>query len=101
MGPFAFMPMASIYSPGGRWERGTAANPLCSHSHVCSEFNVPRQRMLRFWLTVLLSALVLGCGHSSVATVSGEVTYEGEPVMDGMITFIPADGKGPVVGGRI
>jgi hypothetical protein len=36
-----------------------------------------------------------------LATVTGEVTYEAEPVADGMITLFPADGKGPVFGGRI
>jgi hypothetical protein len=41
-----------------------------------------------------------GCGPSA-ATVSGEVTYEGQPVGDGYITFTPADGKGPDGGGQI
>jgi hypothetical protein len=45
-----------------------------------------------------------GCG-SSTATVSGEVTYEGQPVGDGYVTFTPVDGKGkdaggPITGGR-
>jgi len=47
------------------------------------------------------SVLVLpGCG-SSTATVSGEVTYDGNPVGDGYITFTPADGKGKDAGGPI
>jgi hypothetical protein len=53
---------------------------------------------------LLVLALVLlggqGCG-SSTATISGEVTYDGQPVGDGSITLTPADGKGPVVGGEI
>jgi hypothetical protein len=48
--------------------------------------------------------LLAGCG-ASTATVSGEVTYDGQPVGDGYITFTPADGKGndagaPISGGR-
>jgi hypothetical protein len=58
-------------------------------------------------VAVVLTAVALvlsGCG-SSTATVSGEVTYEGQPVGDGYITFTPADGKGkdaggPLTGGR-
>jgi hypothetical protein len=41
-----------------------------------------------------------GCG-GNVATVSGTVTYEGQPVGKGAITFLPADGIGPVAGGPI
>jgi hypothetical protein len=51
------------------------------------------------------AALLPGCG-SSTATVSGEVTYDDQPVGDGgYITFTPADGNGkdvgaPITGGR-
>jgi hypothetical protein len=46
------------------------------------------------------AALFSGCG-SSLATVSGEVTYDGKPVGDGYITFTPTDGKGNDAGGPI
>ena len=50
------------------------------------------------------AGLLPGCG-SAAATVSGEVTYEGQPVGDGYISFTPADGKGkdagaPIANGR-
>ena len=51
----------------------------------------------------MAAALLLaaaGCGGGD-ATVSGEVSYEGEPVTAGYITFAPADGKGPTAGGPI
>jgi hypothetical protein len=41
-----------------------------------------------------------GCGGNT-ASVSGEVTFNGEPVGDGFITFLPADGKGPSAAGPI
>jgi hypothetical protein len=47
--------------------------------------------------TVWLSS---GCG-SSTATVTGEVTYDGNAVGDGYITFTPNDGKGKDGGGPI
>jgi hypothetical protein len=54
--------------------------------------------------SLLAAALVLlgvaGCAGNT-ATVSGEVSYEGQPVGDGSITLTPADGKGPIVGGTI
>jgi hypothetical protein len=53
---------------------------------------------------VVAAGLLAGCGASEV-TVSGEVTYDGQPVGDGYITFTPTDGKGndagaPITGGR-
>jgi hypothetical protein len=46
-----------------------------------------------------------GCGSATTATVSGSVTYDGQPVGDGYVTFTPSDGKGqdagaPVANGR-
>jgi len=49
----------------------------------------------------LAVVLIAGCGGGSGGTVSGAVTYDGQPVGDGTITFLPADGKGPTVGGPI
>ena len=40
-----------------------------------------------------------GCGRSS--SISGSVTYNEQPIADGAITLIPADGKGATAGGRI
>lgn len=51
---------------------------------------------------LVLAALVIApAGCSSTCSVNGEVTYEGVKVNDGMITFLPADGKGPTAGGPI
>jgi hypothetical protein len=46
------------------------------------------------------AGLLSGCG-ASTATVSGEVTYDGQPVGDGYISFTPSDGKGNDAGGPI
>ena len=53
-----------------------------------------------FGAALLTVALLVGCGDSG-CTVSGEVSYEGVPVEDGNITFLPADGKGTPVGAPI
>jgi len=47
----------------------------------------------------ILLLTVAGCGGSTA--VSGSVSYEGEPVENGAITFTPADGLGPSSGGTI
>lgn len=52
-----------------------------------------------FLLGMSLS-LLTGCGPAT-STVTGEVTYEGNPVEDGYITFAPVDGKGNDGGGKI
>lgn len=36
-----------------------------------------------------------GCGDDKTATVSGKVTFDGVPVDNGAISFVPADGKTP------
>jgi hypothetical protein len=48
---------------------------------------------------VLLLGLT-GCG-SGKATVSGRVTFNGEPVSRGSITLLPAGGKGQPAGGNV
>lgn len=40
-----------------------------------------------------------GCGGAT--TVSGTVTYEGEPIHEGWVTFLPADGMGSEAGAKI
>jgi hypothetical protein len=43
---------------------------------------------------VVLVLAVAGCATDpSVGTVSGEVTLDGQPLKDGIIKFIPGDGK--------
>jgi hypothetical protein len=49
-----------------------------------------------FFLAV---ALIAGCGNDQSAEVSGTVTYDGKPIEDGAITFIPDNG--PTAGGMI
>lgn len=53
----------------------------------------------RLVLLLLLATLAGGCGGAS--SVSGTVTYEGEPLPKGQILFLPADGKGPSAGAAI
>ena len=56
-------------------------------------------------LGLLLVACILGCSGRTGperAIVSGSVTYDGQPVDDGMIRFVPAEGtKAPVSGAVI
>ena len=42
----------------------------------------------------------LGCGRGG-SPVSGAVSFDGAPVENGRISFVPADGKGPTFGGLI
>jgi hypothetical protein len=51
-------------------------------------------------LATLALLLLAGCGNPT-ATVTGEVTYDDQPVGNGTVTFLPADGKGAVAGGPI
>lgn len=51
-------------------------------------------------LAPLALVIASGCSDSGAA-VSGTVTYDGEPVKSGYVTFAPADGKGPSIGAPI
>jgi hypothetical protein len=58
-------------------------------------FTTPISMSLSFLSAVVLSAA--GCGGSSeTVSVSGQVSYQGEPVPGGAITFFPAAGR-PVI----
>src|SRR5437588_7475680 len=53
---------------------------------------------------ILLTFFLPACG-SNLSSISGEVSYDGQPVDNGRIEFLPADGKGtggggPISGGR-
>lgn len=59
-------------------------------------------RVVRVAAGVLLAAsLAAGCGGPKTGEVSGTVRYDGKPVEQGSIAFIPADGNGPTAGGAI
>jgi hypothetical protein len=65
-----------------------------------------RNKKLTAWGSVFIPALLLigalplaGCQQSD--SLSGTVTYNGEPVENGMITFASADGSGPGFGAQI
>ena len=47
----------------------------------------------------LLLVALLGCNSKN--SLTGAVTYDGQPIENGAITFTPADGKGPSAGGAI
>ena len=53
--------------------------------------------MICLRVTSIAAALALGCGSKSardkVASVSGRVTYAGQPVTEGRILFYPEDGR--------
>ncbi len=53
-----------------------------------------------FLSIVLIALAASGCG-APVSVVSGTVTYDGQPVAQGGITFYPKDGKGPAVGAEV
>jgi len=53
------------------------------------------------WLAAGVAAVaMMGCGPST-STISGTVTFNGEPVANGAISFFPTDGKGSPAGGLI
>ncbi|MGQ0636910.1 MAG: hypothetical protein ACT4QC_20060 [Planctomycetaceae bacterium] len=59
----------------------------------------------KFLLAALLLGAGAGCGGADGpqrASVEGTVTFNGEPVLEGTITFTPAEGTaGPTAGGTV
>ncbi|NLF09432.1 MAG: hypothetical protein GX594_15845 [Pirellulaceae bacterium] len=60
-------------------------------------FNSSRLPKLACYLPALLLLLapLWGCGANKPLKIEGSVTYGGEPVQKGRITFLSPDGKGP------
>ena len=48
-----------------------------------------------FLVLACLGVCLPGCSGSKLNPVQGQVTWEGQPLEEGTITFRPADGKGP------
>jgi hypothetical protein len=49
-----------------------------------------------------MMACLAGCGRSGgLSEISGTVSYDGQPVKKGTITFLPADGNGPTAAAKI
>lgn len=49
----------------------------------------------------LACAVLVGCGGKPVGTVTGTVTFQGQPIEQGLITFSPAGAEGSAAGGTI
>ncbi|MBN9519031.1 hypothetical protein J0H58_11025 [bacterium] len=52
-------------------------------------------------LALVLVAFGAGCGGGKGVTVSGTVTYNGQPVEKGYVNLFPEDGKSPATGGEV
>jgi hypothetical protein len=65
--------------------------------------NARMVRAAAVWRTTLLAAIVLlGCSQGpAVGTVTGEVTFEGQPVQKGYVIFSPSDGQSQTAGAEI
>jgi len=56
-------------------------------------------------LALLAASVLAGCSSDNHRAISGEVSYNGEPVDGGSIVFLPSGGEGPkgaaeIVGGK-
>lgn len=60
----------------------------------------PNSRLLALLSASLVAVVLSGCSDN-LATVEGNVTFNGEPVSRGMINLEPVDGQGPSAGGNI
>jgi hypothetical protein len=57
-------------------------------------------RLLKFAIVIgLLPLIAAGCKRTS--SIGGNVTYDGQTVKKGSISFVPEDGKGPTHGSPI
>ena len=57
-----------------------------------SQINRPKAALIASFLLV-----AIGC-NNPYATTQGQVTFEGQPVQEGTISFEPVDGQGPTAG---
>ena len=58
-------------------------------------------RTIGLGLSIILLSLCLGCGREEIH-IAGNVTFDGKPLEEGTIEFIPIEGTaGPSTGGSI
>ena len=52
---------------------------------------------------MLIAALLAaaGCGDGSTSTVNGTVTLDGQPLKEGVVRFVPTDGKGQTASAEV
>ena len=59
-------------------------------------------RALSVFFCLCIVAIVSGCeGASSVGTINGTVLLDGQPLKEGLVKFVPVDGKGQTADGTI
>ena len=66
--------------------------------------SIATDKSVRFSVIALLFAGMsqfCGCGSDDTVEIAGEVTYDGEPVPQGQISFVPVDPVGPPEGAVI
>jgi len=54
-----------------------------------------------FFLLPTALLLLAGCGGDGRIEIGGGVTFDGKPIDNGTISFVPVDGGGPTAGGLI
>jgi hypothetical protein len=59
------------------------------------------QRLCGVALAALVAWPAAGCGDASPASMTGKVTYNGMPVLRGVISVTPTDGSGKAEGAKI
>jgi hypothetical protein len=63
---------------------------------------ISKRRCLARLVALTLAVVPAGCNHGpAIGTVTGEVTFDGQPVKDGHVLFSPLDGNGQTGGGSI
>jgi hypothetical protein len=73
--------------------------PFVTFVSFCSKIRVLRRRFLFTAVAVLAAAI--GCSSSNSSAVEGKVTYGGQPIDVGTITFIPQSKEAIKRGGLI
>jgi hypothetical protein len=62
---------------------------------------MPIQRAVWFGGFLVALLLLAGCDRDNTVEVKGTVQFDGKPIEDGSINFVPADGKSQTAGGAI
>ncbi len=63
--------------------------------------NTHHARVAGGWLSAAALFALAGCTDSSLTVVKGQVTFDGQPIEKGSISFFPKDGQSKTTGGEI